>query len=102
MLLLSALSCDASHGKAARSRFQRPASAALFSSPPTSPPPNASSTLLATCRALQQMLGSPPAAPSQLPTPPMSNAAPLTSPFKLRLRSRKADESANDDVPAPR
>lgn len=104
MLLPSALSCDSSH-RNAPSRFQT-TSAALFTSPPTSPIPNASSTLFATCRALQQMLSSPsPAPPSQLPTPPMSHTsfAPPASPVKLRLRSRKpADDSNNDDISAPR
>jgi len=94
MLLPSALSCDSSHRNAPSTRFQ--SAAALLSSPPTSPPPNAQSTLFATCRALQSMLSS----PNQLPTPPMTHA-PLASPFKLRLRSRKPTDG-EDDVAAPR
>ncbi|KAI0841011.1 hypothetical protein F5Y06DRAFT_235289 [Hypoxylon sp. FL0890] len=96
MLMPSALSCDSSHPPVTRLQ------SALFASPPASPPTNSHSSALGnifnSCRALQSMLTTSPAAPlndhvdahpDPLPTPPMAHTA--LPPLKLRLRSRKTD-----------
>jgi hypothetical protein len=93
MLLPSALSCDAS-SNIPNTRYQ----SALFASPPLSPPTSshpAITNLYSTCRALQSML----TIPSQLPSPPTVHAETPSLPFKLRLRSRKADDSSTNLTP---
>lgn len=104
MLLPSALPCDSSQTPP-MTRLQ----SALFASPPASPPQLSTHTaignIFSTCRSLQSLLTNP-AAPSgvapepitppatshaQLPTPPLAHAPP---PLKLRLRSRKSDNSS--------
>lgn len=105
MLLPSALPCDSSQ-TAPLTRLQ----SALFASPPASPPQITTQTaignLFSTCRSLQSLLTNPAApspagqqqpitppalAPAQLPSPPLAHAPP---PLKLRLRSRKTDNTA--------
>lgn len=105
MLLPSALSCDSSQPPPL-TRLQ----SALFASPPASPPQLSPQTALGniftTCRSLQSLLAAPslpadanphePITPpasshAQLPTPPLAHAPP---PLKLRLRSRKTDNTA--------
>ncbi|KAI1142176.1 hypothetical protein F5Y05DRAFT_370029 [Hypoxylon sp. FL0543] len=96
MLMPSALSCDSSQPPVTRLQ------SALFASPPASPPTSSHSSafgnIFNSCRALQSMLTTTPAAPlnnhvdaprDPLPTPPMAHTA--LPPLKLRLRSRKAD-----------
>ncbi|KAL2064848.1 hypothetical protein VTL71DRAFT_3988 [Oculimacula yallundae] len=95
MLLPSALGCDSSL-QMPKTRFQ----SALFASPPLSPPPSSSrpaiNNLYSTCRALQSMLSP----PNQLPSPPTSHLDAPSSPFKLRLRSRKgADDTTASLTP---
>ncbi|TVY90446.1 hypothetical protein LAWI1_G006947, partial [Lachnellula willkommii] len=95
MLLPSAIGCDSSSQTTHKPRLQ----ASLFASPPLSPPPSSGprlNNLYSTCRALQSMLTT----PNQLPSPPTTHAevpaslaAASPSPFKLRLRARKTDDS---------
>ncbi|KAK4452963.1 hypothetical protein QBC34DRAFT_21888 [Podospora aff. communis PSN243] len=105
MLLPSALACDSSH-QPPLTRLQ----SALFASPPASPPQLSPQTaignIFSSCRSLQSLLAAPapleasaqtPITPptsshasAQLPTPPMAHAP---SPLKLRLRSRKTDNT---------
>ncbi|KXX79763.1 hypothetical protein MMYC01_202826 [Madurella mycetomatis] len=95
MLLPSALSCDSS---------QPPPLTRLH--PPQLSPQTALGNIFTTCRSLQSLLAAPsppadsnlhePITPpasshAQLPTPPLAHAPP---PLKLRLRSRKTDNTA--------
>ncbi|CAG8974145.1 hypothetical protein HYALB_00002782 [Hymenoscyphus albidus] len=108
MLLPSAFGCDPSQQSTPKTRFQ---ARMLFASPPLSPPPSSSTTappalnnLLSTCRALHSML-QPSLIPSQLPSPPTQHASmppSLSSPHKLRLRSRNTESSSQTLTPRKR
>jgi hypothetical protein len=94
MLMPSALSCDGP-----QSILPGASQASPFASPPASPPTFSSQitigNIMTSCRSLQSLMATPAPNPlTQIPTPPLSHAAP---PMKLRLRPRSKSDRHNDE-----